>query len=1102
MKYLAMLVCMCLFFCFFVEGVSAVDWSDNFNSGNQTSWNVINGGDNSTYVFQNNRYELHTEGATAKSLASYVNIINNNSISQVRIQKINSSDNFLVYLLARTNIATMSGYVCGISSDGAHFWLGKLTGGVYSALPTTGSASYNSSDFIFRCAVFDNKIVAKVWNSSSTEPSAWQINSTDNSYTTGSNGIMLATYPTLSWNNVQAAFDDINVTSISKSITYVDDDWAGNVTNTEVASGKIFGYNAFSKIQDAINNVTSGGVVNVAAGNYDEQVYINKSITLEGAGDTTIIKPFNLTKYLTTPSVAGSTVCTGAVIVNNSAGAVIIQNLKVDASSLDTNRTKWFSPNVGLMKFAGVFYYNSNGTIDNVISMNTNNITIAATGATTWGRQVQSFKIDANATTGIFVEIKNSKASNFLGEAISVGWNTPTATQTVNIQNNTIIGDGSVTNRRQNGIYVYYGFNVTAISYNTINDLVYRSGTNWATGITVADVKSGAMIEYNNITNCDFGITDTYSSGVTIQHNTITGSDQIYGTGIYIDNSPASITDIVVHANTIGSGFTYGGISLRGWYAGSNTINETITDNILTGDGTNDGYGIYDDSGAAGAISSVITGNTITGWTKGISIETGAPVNGITIKDNLISENIVYNLHDKATNIINATFNWWGSAVKSVIQSNISGNVTFEPYYTNVEMTILSTAPDINGSSTITNTTTQVVISNSTQNVTVTIENGTTNATIDVSSLVTNGNGTIPQIIINSNLANVTIPATNITCTNSSWNGVIAAPTVTTITVPNTATETMTTSTAINIGFADAQLSFDNAVRVLFPGQKDKRVGYSRSGISFTEITATCGGDSQAIGDALGVDGNCKLTIGDDLIVWTKHFTTFATFSSVLITSTPIITSSGTGGGSGGSPCVYNPNYDWACAEWSSCINGTQTRSCSESNNCGNVYGRPETTITCGTNITSPSKLFDIRLDLDSISIKTSNELNSVTTFTSFGTVPTFVDLTYSILDSSGNEVYSEKGNVTVTTEQIVRKNFENLNLLNGKYTLILTTVYGDNVKDEFKQDFSVGETGIFQSPKSSWIIFIIVLGGVVIDLIVVSRLIYLNRKKTQRQKK
>jgi len=78
---------------------------------------------------------------------------------------------------------------------------------------------------------------------------------------------------------------------------------------------------------------------------------------------------------------------------------------------------------------------------------------------------------------------------------------------------------------------------------------------------------------------------------------------------------------------------------------------------------------------------------------------------------------------------------------------------------------------------------------------------------------------------------------------------------------------------------------------------------------------------------------------------------------------------------------------------------------------------------------------------LDSATIKNSSALSSVTTFTSFGSVPTAVDLTYVILNSSGEEVYREKGNVTVTTEQVVRKNFENLSLSGGRYTLVLTTV-------------------------------------------------------------
>ena len=45
---------------------------------------------------------------------------------------------------------------------------------------------------------------------------------------------------------------------------------------------------------------------------------------------------------------------------------------------------------------------------------------------------------------------------------------------------------------------------------------------------------------------------------------------------------------------------------------------------------------------------------------------------------------------------------------------------------------------------------------------------------------------------------------------------------------------------------------------------------------------------------------------------------------------------------------------------------------------------------------------------------------------------------------------------MTVETEQLVTKEFKNLNLGSGKYTLILATTYGKNVQDEFKQAFEV----------------------------------------------
>lgn len=202
------------------------------------------------------------------------------------------------------------------------------------------------------------------------------------------------------------------------------------------------------------------------------------------------------------------------------------------------------------------------------------------------------------------------------------------------------------------------------------------------------------------------------------------------------------------------------------------------------------------------------------------------------------------------------------------------------------------TTPDGDGNASLSGDTTEVVITDPNQAVTVTVASGTTNPTIDVSAFITDGTGVLPQITIESDNASVVIPDNTTVTGPSDWNGVIAAPTVTTITLPETSGETKTLSTAIEIGFADAKLSFDKAVRILLPGQAGKRTGYSRPGTAFTEITSTCSADSQAAGDALGVDGDCKIDAsnGLDLVLWTKHFTKFATY-------TQSTNSTGNGGG-------------------------------------------------------------------------------------------------------------------------------------------------------------------------------------------------------------
>jgi len=230
--------------------------------------------------------------------------------------------------------------------------------------------------------------------------------------------------------------------------------------------------------------------------------------------------------------------------------------------------------------------------------------------------------------------------------------------------------------------------------------------------------------------------------------------------------------------------------------------------------------------------------------------------------------------------------------------------------------------PDGSGIVTIDNTTPQAVITNPIQAVVATVISDTINPTINVSPFLNNGVVTVPSIVINANNANnviVSIPnSTTITSAISSWDGVITTPTVTTLVLPETSGQTKTLSTAIEIGFADAKLSFDKAVKILLPGQSDKRAGYIRDGIAFTEITTTCGENSQDWADAnLGVDGDCKINSGSDLVIWTKHFTSFATY-------TQTTNNTGGGGGGGGAPAASCTSVVYG--DWGSCFNGIQYR--------------------------------------------------------------------------------------------------------------------------------------------------------------------------------
>ncbi|MCG9967275.1 leucine-rich repeat protein [Pelotomaculum terephthalicicum JT] len=192
---------------------------------------------------------------------------------------------------------------------------------------------------------------------------------------------------------------------------------------------------------------------------------------------------------------------------------------------------------------------------------------------------------------------------------------------------------------------------------------------------------------------------------------------------------------------------------------------------------------------------------------------------------------------------------------------------------------------------------------------TVTVPNTVTDARISVAALMNeNADGTIttgllPALNIAASTAisatpvQVTIPAGATVSAPAEWNGIINLPSVQerdTVSVTPDAGKTASANTVIEIGFGDVPLTFDKAVRILIPGQAGKEAGYIRSGV-FTKITRVLSADSQAAGDALPAGGDGKVDVDSDLVIWTKHFTKFVTYTQ---TATP---TGGGGGGGGGS---------------------------------------------------------------------------------------------------------------------------------------------------------------------------------------------------------
>ncbi len=390
-----------------------------------------------------------------------------------------------------------------------------------------------------------------------------------------------------------------------------------------------------------------------------------------------------------------------------------------------------------------------------------------------------------------------------------------------------------------------------------------------------------------------------------------------YGSGVYFNNNGATEarTGTVVNNIFKNSGVTF----------------DSFIDNwsVNVESNTFDGNRIWSWTDAGGYQSQYYSSIGATTWANQPDF-TGSEIKINKNKFiNTVDGQVIVKIKSGMTGQFDAKNNWWGTTNEATIKAKTLGDVLFNPWYTTELMTSL--AQPLEATTTVSTTTTEVVVSSDNETASeINIPSDVTNATINVGSLLTTGDtsdtATLPAAItIKSDTSlgevEVAMPADLeiSAASGDDWNGIINAPQVklnSSVTPTADSGKEATVSAVVEVGFGDTKLTFNKAVRIIIAGQAGKEAGYSRAGV-FTKINTTCTADTQTAGDALAAEGDCKMDVGSDLVIWTKHFTSFVSYSQSNIPS---------GGGGGG----YTPTPS-ACAsveysDWGVCTNGLQYR--------------------------------------------------------------------------------------------------------------------------------------------------------------------------------
>lgn len=302
-------------------------------------------------------------------------------------------------------------------------------------------------------------------------------------------------------------------------------------------------------IQAAINAAPAGAEIHVEAGVFNEQLVIDKSVSLVGSTGAVIKAP--------------------SVLVNDADGtkSIIVVTGATTSASISgftiqgPGPTACGSLHFGIYVRAGAYANIFDNTIEAV--GDTGNSGCQNGVAIQVGRQ-------SAGQTGT-ADISNNVIEDYQKNGITVD----NAGSSANITDNTITGDGPVTYIAQNGIQISRGATGT-IEGNTVTGNDYTPGTWASTGILLYQAGDGVIVSGNTVEGNQINVYVQETDDVQLLNNLISNSTQFDNIDLYFADG------VTISGNTISNAY-YDGI----WIGDS--ANLSITGNTFTGNGLDTG---------------------------------------------------------------------------------------------------------------------------------------------------------------------------------------------------------------------------------------------------------------------------------------------------------------------------------------------------------------------------------------------------------------------------------------------------------------------------------------------------------------------------------